>query len=218
MDTPTVIKTLKVLEKHVAQFRVPVMDLHETHEDEPFRVLVGTLLSAQTKDQVTAAACKRLFRKVKGFEDLRSIDETELQKLIYPVSFYYTKAKHLKEMGVLMKKAFQDVIPQSIDELVTLPGVGRKTANLVMIIAFKQDAICVDTHVHRIFNIFCYIRTKNPSETELRLREKLPREWWARSNKILVSHGQHTCTSVSPWCSKCPVRALCERRGVKRSR
>lgn len=218
MDTPTVIKALKVLEKHVGQFRVPVMDLHETHEDEPFRVLVGTMLSAQTKDEVTAPACKRLFKVVKDFGDLRSIDKTKLQDLIYPVSFYKTKAKHLKELGVLMQKDYNDEIPQDINELVKLPGVGRKTANLVMIVAYKQDAICVDTHVHRIFNILGYIRTRNPTETEFRLRKKLPREWWARSNKILVAHGQHTCPSVSPKCSECPVNKLCERRGVRRSR
>lgn len=218
MDTPTVITVLQKLEKHVAQFRLPVMDLQETHDDEPFRVLVGTMLSAQTKDQVTAVACKNLFREVKGFGDLRSIDKTKLQNLIYPVSFYKTKAKHLKELGVLMQKMYNDQIPQAIDELVKLPGVGRKTANLVMIVAYKQDAICVDTHVHRIFNRLGYIRTKNPFETEMRLRAKLPKKWWSRSNLVLVSHGQHTCVPVSPKCSECPVNALCARRGVQKSR
>jgi endonuclease III len=218
MDTPTVEKVLRRLNKKVMQFRAPVMDLHETHEDDPFRILVGTMLSAQTKDEVTAVACRKLFKKVKGFKDLRSIDETELKNLIYPVSFYHTKAKHLKLLPEAIDEKFGGKIPQTIDELIQLPGVGRKTANLVVSLAFQQDGVCVDTHVHRIMNRFGYVRTKTPHETEMRLRAKLPKKWWNLTNRILVAYGQNTCTSVSPWCSRCAVAELCEKKGVTRSR
>lgn len=218
MDTPTVEKVLRRLNKEVQKFHAPVMDLHETHEDEPFRILVGTMLSAQTKDGVTAEACKRLFKKIKGFKDLRRIDETELKKLIYPVSFYHTKAKHLKQLPEVIDEEFKGKIPETIEELIKLPGVGRKTANLVVSLAFNQDGVCVDTHVHRIMNRFGYVRTKTPHETEMRLRAKLPRKWWNLTNRILVAYGQNTCTPTSPWCSKCPVSELCEQKNVSRKR
>lgn len=218
MDEKTINRVLTILEKEVQNYKVPVMDLHETHKDEPYRVLIGTILSSQTKDQVTAAACKRLFSKVKSFADIRKTSEESIKDLIKPVSFYPTKAKHLKELAHIMKEEYNDVIPQTIEKLVTLPGVGRKTANLTLIIAFKKHGICVDTHVHRIFNRFGYIKTKNPFETEMMLREKLPKKWWKTSNRILVAYGQGTCGAVSPKCSICPVVKYCEQKGVTTKR
>ncbi|MBR9702908.1 endonuclease III [Candidatus Woesearchaeota archaeon] len=218
MDTAAVVKVLRRLEKEVQKFRVPTMDLHETHNDEPFRILLATIMSARTKDEVTAVASRKLFKKVKNFKDIREISEAELRKIIHPVGFYKTKAKHIKQLPEVIDKEFDGKIRETIDELVKLPGVGRKTANLVVSLAFKEDAVCVDTHVHRIMNRFGYVRTKTPHETEMRLRAKLPRNWWRVTNRILVAYGQNTCTPLSPWCSKCPVAKLCEQKNVKRTR
>jgi len=194
------------------------MDLHETHEDEPFRILVGTMLSAQTKDGVTAVACKRLFRRAKSFKAIERLSEKDIRELIYPVSFYRTKAKHLKQTAVIVREEYSGRILETIDELVKLPGVGRKTANLVVQLAFGEPAICVDTHVHRIMNRFGYVETRTPLETEMALRDKLPKRLWNTVNRNLVAYGQHTCTPVSPKCSECPIKKHCGRVGVTKSR
>lgn len=218
MNTPTAIKVLGILEKEVENYKVPIMDLVATHNDEPFKVLVGTILSARTRDEVTAQACRELFPVVNSFADLKKISESELHAIIRPVGFSQTKAKHLKRLPHVIEEKFGGEIPQTIDELIELPGVGRKTANLVIAIAFKKPAICVDTHVHRITNRLGYVRTKTPLETEMRLRKKLPVEWWRTINRVLVAFGQNTCTPQSPWCSRCPVREECEQIGVSRMR
>ena len=218
MNTSTAVKILTILEKEVRRLRTPVMDLHETHGGDPFRVLVGTILSARTKDQVTAEACKRLFVKVRSFKDLERTPTDELERIIYPVGFFKTKAANLKRLPAVVKEHFGGAIPETVDELVELPGVGRKTANLVVSIAFGMPSVCVDTHVHRITNRFGYVKTKSPRETEMTLRKKLPEEWWSRTNRILVAWGQSICTPIGPKCSVCPVAKLCERRGVQKSR
>ena len=148
----------------------------------------------------------------------KKFTQKEIEKLIYPVGFYKTKAKHLKQLPIILKQEFNNKIPETIEELIKLPGVGRKTANLVVTIAFNKPGICVDTHVHKIMNRIGYIETKTPYETEMRLRDKLPKKYWKTINSILVAFGQNLCTPISPHCSNCPINKYCNRLGVKKSR
>jgi endonuclease III len=198
---------LKAVRKHVRG--TPSAERHK----DPFKILVSVILSARTKDKVTARATKRLFTQVKRPNDLTKLSQKQIQELIYPVGFYKTKAKHLKQLPRFIKNG----IPQEISELVMLPGVGRKTANLVRSSAFNKPGICVDTHVHRITNRWDYVKTRTPHKTEMVLRKKLPKNHWKEINHLLVLFGQNTCTPISPWCSKCPVRS-CKRVGVTRTR
>ncbi len=180
---------------------------------DPFRVLVSTIISARTKDETTAEVSERLFRRVRGFEDLRKIPEEELAELLKPAGFYRTKARNLKRLAGLT-----DRVPDTIEELVKLPGVGRKTANLVVSVAFGKPAVCVDTHVHRIMNRWGAVRTKTPEDTEKALREIAPQELWSRINALLVPFGKEVCRPISPLCSSCPLREECPKIGVDRHR
>ncbi|MFW6231302.1 MAG: endonuclease III domain-containing protein [Nanoarchaeota archaeon] len=209
---------MSILSKEVPKYDVPVVDLIKIQTNDPFRILLATILSSRTKDSTTAQAAARLFEKVKTFKDLETISDDELEKAIFPVGFYKTKVKNLKKLPTVIDEEFDGRIPKTVDELVKLPGVGRKTANLVSAVAFEEDAICVDTHVHRITNRLGYVDTKTPLETEMALREKLPREHWQKINNLLVAFGQNLCTPISPYCSKCPVRQHCKRTGVTNSR
>ncbi|VVS92462.1 endonuclease III domain-containing protein [Desulfoluna spongiiphila] len=184
----------------------------------PFEVLIATLLSLRTKDEVTAPAARRLFAVANTPEALLALGEAEIAKLIYPVGFYPTKSKRIMEISVLILEKYNGVVPNDIDELLTLPGVGRKTANLVLVEGYQMEAICVDTHVHRISNRIGYVKTKNADQTEMALRKKLPREYWVIYNEILVSFGQVLCRPISPFCSTCPVADLCPRIGVTKHR
>lgn len=204
----------KILDREVKSYQVPIVDLIQVQTKDPFKVLVATLLSARTKDETTAAVCKKLFPVIDCFADLKKIDENELAKLIYPVGFYKTKAKHLKKLPYVLDELFDGEIPQTVEELIKLPGVGRKTANLVVVIAFNKPGICVDTHVHRIMNRFGCIETKTPLETEMTLRKKLPTKYWLGVNSILVAFGQNLCRPISPKCDICPVYKYCKRIGV----
>ncbi|ABR55583.1 DNA-(apurinic or apyrimidinic site) lyase [Methanococcus vannielii SB] len=183
---------------------------NSTFEERAFKILVSTSLSARTKDETTAKVSKNLFRVIQNPEDLLNIPINELEKLVYPAGFYKTKSKNLKELGKILVEKYNSKIPNSIDELVKLPGVGRKTANLVMTLAFSEDAICVDTHVHRITNRLNYVDTKNPNETEMALRKKLPKKYWKQINNSLVIFGQDICGFV-PKCSSCfpEIKKIC---------
>lgn len=205
---------LSTLAKEVADYRVPVVDLVKEQTRDPFKVLVATILSARTRDEVTAKACSRLFKTVETPADLAVLDLKELEKLIYPVGFYRNKARYLQALPAALKK-FGNRVPQSIDELLQLPGVGRKTANLVLSVGFGIPAVCVDTHVHRIMNIWGYVSTRTPEQTEMALRAKLPRRYWLTFNSILVAFGQGTCRPVRPLCNRCPLEDRCPRIGVK---
>lgn len=211
-------KIYQILKKQVASYNVPVVDLIQVQTESPFRVLVGALLSARTNDRTTSAVCTKLFRKVKKISDFDKLSIKQIEKLIYPVGFYKNKAKYIKKLSKVLREDFNNQIPNTIEELVELPGVGRKTANLVVAVAFKKPAICVDVHVHRIMNRLGYLKTKNPLQTEMALREKLPKKYWRITNKIFVAFGQNLCRPVSPFCSKCPISAYCNRTGVKVSR
>jgi len=208
----------RILSKEVKRYNALVVDLIEIQTKDPFKVLIATILSARTKDETTAKACERLFSKVKNLEDLENFSEKEIQKLIYPVGFYKTKAKYLKILLRILKDEFDGEIPSEIDGLLKLPGVGRKTANLVRAVAFKKDGMCVDVHCHRIFNRLGYIKTKTPFETEIILRKKLPKKYWKKINSLLVAFGQNLCRPVSPWCSKCPIIKYCNQINVKSKR
>jgi len=207
-----------ILEEEFENNYMPLDDLIEVKENDKFRILIATILSARTKDQVTSIVCRRLFNKVKNFKDLSRLDVSEIEKLIYPVGFYKTKAKHLKELPKIILKEFNGEIPDNMDKLLKLPGVGRKTANLVLATAFDKDAICVDTHVHRISNRLGWVKTKNPGETEIVLMEVLPKEYWKDVNYTLVAHGQRVCSPINPYCSRCKIKKYCKQVGVLRSR
>ena len=218
MNNKNIDTVYKILTKHVEDYNVPVVDLIEIQTEDPFKVLIATILSARTKDEVTAQVCKRLFAVVKNLNDFNKLSNKELEDLIYPVGFYKTKAKHLKELPKVIKDEFNEIIPKTIDELIKLPGVGRKTANLVVSVAFKKQGLCVDTHVHKIMNRLGYVKTKTPFETEMELRNKLPKKYWMQTNRLFVAFGQNLCRPVSPFCSKCPIKKYCPRIGVVKSR
>jgi len=207
----------KVLKEEVKNYKVPVVDLVEIQTKDPFNVLLATILSARTKDETTTKACERLFAKVKTFADLEKLSLEEIQKLIFPVGFYKNKAKFLKQLPKAIKE-FNNKIPKTVDELTKLPGVGRKTANLVVAVGFGNPAICVDTHVHKIMNRLGYVKTKTPHQTEFALRKKLPKKYWTTFNSMFVAFGQNLCRPISPYCSKCPIIKYCNRVGVENSR
>lgn len=204
---------IDVLKKEVATYQVPVVDLIAVQTRSPFKVLVATILSARTRDEVTAAASERLFKEAPDAPSIAKLSQDQIQNLIFPVGFYKSKAGYLSKLPPALE-AFGGKVPKTIDDLVTLPGVGRKTANLVRSVAFNKDAICVDTHVHRIMNIWGYVKTKTPLETEQALRKKLPRKHWKEVNGILVAFGQGTCRPVGPHCDQCVLESACPQKGV----
>lgn len=209
---------LKILKKESKDWDVPVVTLTSVSSRDPFRVLISTILSLRTKDETTAKASKRLFAMADTPEKILKIGEKELQNLIYPVGFYRVKSKNIMRICQTLVEEYNSVVPDEIDELLKFNGVGRKTANLVVSLGFKKPAICVDIHVHRISNRLGYVKTKNPEQTEMMLRQKLPRKNWIEYNSILVAFGQKICRPVSPFCSMCPVENYCCKVGVEKCR
>ena len=185
---------------------------------DPFRVLIACILSLRTQDTTTGPAAQRLFALADTPKDLLTLSPREIERAIYPVGFYRTKARVVLGIARDLLERFAGRVPDDIDALLTLNGVGRKTANLVVTMGYNKPGICVDTHVHRISNRLGYVRTRSPEETEMALRAKLPRRFWIDYNDLLVGFGQNVCTPISPHCSRCPVRALCRRVGVTSSR
>jgi endonuclease-3 len=184
----------------------------------PFLVLISCIMSLRTKDETTLPASERFFRLADNPKDMLKLSVSQIEKAIYPVGFYKTKARTIKGICRDLIDRFGGKVPDEIDELLTLKGVGRKTANLVVIEGFDKPGICVDTHVHRISNRFGYVKTKTPDETEQALRAKLPFKHWKQYNELLVVWGQNVCRPVSPFCSTCSVKEFCARRGVDHSR
>jgi len=207
-------KVLSILAKEVAGYAVPIVDLIAVQTRDPYKVLVATILSARTKDQTTAGAAARLFAEASDLAELEALGEARLAELIFPVGFYKNKAAFLARLPGAVKEKFAGRIPETVEELTCLPGVGRKTANLVVAVAFKKPAICVDTHVHRIMNIWGYVATRTPLETEMALRRKLPRKYWLTINSTLVAFGQGTCKPVAPHCDRCVIAGYCPQIGV----
>jgi endonuclease III len=185
---------------------------------DPFRVLIACVLSLRTQDVTTAAASERLFARADTPAAMLGLTAGEIERTIYPVGFYRTKARAILTICRDLIDRFQGRVPDEIDALLTLKGVGRKTANLVVTMGYGKPGICVDTHVHRISNRLGYVRTRTPAETETALRRRLPRRYWIGYNDLLVAFGQNVCTPISPKCSRCPVRARCRRVGVTLSR
>ena len=185
---------------------------------DPFRVLVSTVISLRTKDETTREAARRLFELADTPLAMRELDIEEIEEAIYPAGFYRTKARNIKRICAILISESGGKVPDSIEELLRLPGVGRKTANLVVTLGYGKPGICVDTHVHRVSNRLGYVVSKTPDKTEFALRMKLPEEYWIEYNDLLVSYGKHVCTPVSPFCSQCRIYDYCERVGVTRSR
>ena len=207
-----------VLRRSYRTWNAPVVTFISTHTGDPFRTLTGCILSLRTQDAVTAEASKRLFALAPNASALARVPEGKLARTIYPVGFYRTKARTLRAIARILLDRFDGRVPDTIDELLGLPGVGRKTANLVVSQAYGKPGICVDTHVHRITNRWGYVKTKTPEQTEMALREKLPAKHWPEINHLLVAFGQTICHPTSPHCSTCPVATDCPRIGVVRSR
>jgi len=218
MDNRTIEKILKIMEKRYVEFKDPIVTEIAERTRDPFRILISTILSLRTKDEVTAEASKRLFQVADTPEKILNLKTNRIERLIYPVGFYKTKAKRLKQVCRILVEEYNGRVPDSLDELLRLPGVGRKTANLVITLGYGKPGICVDTHVHRISNRLGYVDTKTPEQTEMELRKKLPRKWWIKYNDLLVTWGQNICTPISPRCSICSVAKYCEKKGVKKSR
>jgi endonuclease III len=204
-----------LLAEHFVTHRMPIVDLIEIQTRDPFKVLLATILSSRTKDQVTAVASARLFELVTTPEELQALSLEQIEQCIYPVGFWKTKARHLKALPQALFSHFGGKVPETIEELVQLPGVGRKTANLVVAVGFGKPALCVDVHVHRITNRLGYVKTATPFETEMALRQKLPLQYWLTFNAYFVSFGQNSCTPINPHCSNCPIIEYCNRVGVK---
>jgi endonuclease-3 len=210
--------TIAALTRHLEAAGLPSVTALARERHDPFHVLVSTVISLRTKDEVTEAASRRLLDRAPGPKELAALPARSIERLIYPAGFYRTKARHLREIARILLETHRGRVPESMESLLALPGVGRKTANLVRNLGYGLEGICVDTHVHRISNRLGWVRTRNPAETEKALEEVLPRKHWIAINTILVQFGQTTCKPLSPICSACPLSRDCPRRGVTRSR
>ncbi|HSB44163.1 MAG TPA: endonuclease III [Nitrospira sp.] len=210
---------IRIVKREVRQWQEPVVGVvaRESNRD-PFRILISCLLSLRTKDKTTSEASARLFALAQTPSALLKLPLKKIEKVIYPVGFYRTKAKSIHAICRRLLDVYGGKVPDSIDELVTLSGVGRKTANLVVTVGYRKPGICVDIHVHRISNRWGYVKSKTPEETEAALRRKLPKQYWITFNDLLVPYGQNLCQPVSPYCSQCKLTEFCDRVGVKRSR
>jgi endonuclease III len=218
MDDRHIAEIVRLLEEELKNRELPIVSELALKHQDPFEILISTLLSLRTKDEVTAAATERLFALASTPEGMLKLTAEQIRKAIYPVGFYRTKAETILRVCRELIDRFHTRVPDTLDALLSLKGVGRKTANLVVSLGFGGAGLCVDTHVHRISNRLGYVRTKNPEETEFALRKKLPPEYWSRYNTLLVAFGRNTCRPVSPLCSVCPVAAYCDRIDVKKSR
>src|SRR5258708_7233074 len=212
----TVRAVMRTLARAIDNLDLPAVEkIAEDSQEDPFEVLIGTMLSAQTRDAVTAAASARLFRVARTPRTIAALTEKRIEKLIYPVSFYRHKAKHVKQTCRMLVDRFGGRVPSTMEALLTLPGVGRKTANLVLILSFKSlKNICVDTHVHRISNRLGWVRTRTPDETERALYKNTHERWWPYINLYLVTWGQNVCRPIYPRCGSCVIREYCPRIGV----
>jgi endonuclease-3 len=205
---------IRILRREVPKWQIPIVTVVAKTSKSPFHVLISCILSLRTQDATTALAALRLFQLADTPEKMAKLSPKKIEKAIFPVGFYRTKAKTISEICRVLNGKYSGKVPDEIDELLKLNGVGRKTANLVVTLGYRKPGICVDTHVHRISNRWGYIRTKNPKETEFTLREKLPKGYWLEYNNLLVTFGQHLCRPISPLCSQCLIAKYCDRIGV----
>lgn len=205
---------IQILRATSSEWREPIVTEIASNNRDPFRVLVSTIISLRTKDDVTREASERLYKLAETPEEMIQLKRGKIEKTIYPAGFYKNKAKTILNVSNDIIKKYGGKVPDDIDELLALKGVGRKTANLVLTHGYGLPGICVDTHVHRISNRIGYVSTKNPKDTEFALREKLPKEYWIEYNGLLVAFGQNICKPISPLCSQCPIHDHCMRVGV----
>lgn len=218
MNTASWDEQIKALRNRVYGSDLPsVTQIAQDHRN-PFRVLISTIISLRTKDEVTSAASRRLFAEADTPSAIAALGEAEISKLIYPAGFYRNKARHIKQSSRILVDEFNGQVPADKDLLLGLPGVGVKTANLTLNLGFGIDAICVDTHVHRISNRVGWVETRTPEETEKDLEKILPKKYWIEINGLLVTYGKGVCTPRSPRCSTCPLSAECPKNGVLRTR
>lgn len=218
MKNSDIHSVIRILRREVPKWQVPIVTVVAKTSKSPFQVLISCILSLRTQDATTAQATLRLFQLADSPEKLAKLSAKKIEKAIFPVGFYRTKAKTIREICRVLNEKYSGKVPDEIDELLQLNGVGRKTANLVVTLGYRKPGICVDTHVHRISNRWGYIRTKNPKETELALRDRLPKRYWLEYNDLLVTFGQHLCRPISPQCSRCTIAKYCNRVGVTVSR
>ena len=214
--TDNVNAVMRALGRAIDKLDLPAVEkIAEESQEDPFEVLIATMLSAQTRDPVTAEASARLFRVARTPRAMAKLTEQEIERLIYPVSFYRHKATHVRETCRILVERFSGRVPDTMEELLTLPGVGRKTANLVLILSFSsRKNICVDTHVHRISNRLGWVRTRTPEETEHALYKRTRARWWPYINLYLVTWGQNVCRPIYPRCGVCAIREHCPQIGV----
>jgi endonuclease-3 len=208
-------KTLAKIRRAIRPFRATAVTAVAEKSRDPFRVLISCLISLRTKDEVTGAASRRLFAKAGTPAKMLQLRERAIAKLIFPAGFYRTKAQRIREISQTLVNRYKGRVPDTLEGLLQLNGVGRKTANLVLTVAYGKPGICVDTHVHRLSNRLGWVKTKTPEQTELALRKILPKRYWIPLNDWLVTFGQNICQPVSPWCSKCPLQKDCPQIGVR---
>jgi endonuclease-3 len=218
MSAAEIGAVIRTLRRQAPSWRPTAVAEVAAEQPDPFRVLIACLLSLRTQDATTRDASERLFRVADTPAAMLRLSPARISRLIFPVGFYRTKARAIRQISRDLIERFGGAVPDEIDALLTLKGVGRKTANLVVTIGFAKPGICVDIHVHRISNRLGFVRTKSPDQTELALRAKLPRRYWIGYNDLLVAFGQNVCRPLSPHCSRCPVARWCRRVGVGRTR
>ncbi len=218
INNDNITEIISTLREEVKEYDVPIVTLIAETDRDPYKVLISAMISARTKDEVTSKVSKKLYEEAPDLKRLSSLSKKEIENLIYPAGFYKTKARRIKKTAEILLKEHDGNIPEEIPELLELPGVGRKTANLVLTEAFNKEAVCVDTHVHRVSNRWGYVDTNTPKKTEFALRKKLPKKHWIEYNTVLVAFGQNTCTPRSPVCSRCPIEEHCPKKDVQNSR
>ncbi len=221
MSNYNIHKAWPVLKKQVKSLNVPWLEnmaRRSPQEKDPFKVLISCILSLRTQDRTTGGASERLFKLAPDAKTMAELPVKTIEKAIYPVGFYKVKAKRIRELSRVLVKNDNSRVPDNLDELLKLKGVGRKTANLVLTLGYRKPGICVDTHVHRITNRWRYVKTKTPEETEFALRKKLPKKYWLEINGLLVAFGQGICRPISPFCTQCSINSFCNKIGVKTHR
>jgi endonuclease-3 len=221
MTNRTIHKAWPVLKAQVKGLDAPWLENMvntSSGQRDPFKVLISCILSLRTQDRTTGIASERLFAIAPDVKTMAALTVKRIEKVIYPVGFYKVKAERIKELCSVLIQQYNSKVPSDIDELLTLKGVGRKTANLVVTLGYRKPGICVDTHVHRITNRLGYIKTKTPEQTEFALRKTLPEEYWLEINGLLVAFGQGICKPISPHCTKCSINRFCDKAGVTKHR
>ncbi len=218
MKNDAIHAIVKTLKQEIRKWPIPIVGVVADRSNDPYQVLISCLLSLRTQDRTTAQATERLFLLAMTPSEMIRLSPKTIRQAIYPVGFYRTKARTLLSVSRDLIQRYDSRVPDNLDELLTLKGVGRKTANLVVTLGFGKHGICVDTHVHRISNRLGFVSTKTPEKTETALRKKLPKRYWIIFNDLLVTFGQNLCKPISPHCSRCPISSDCDRVGVHRSR